>query len=279
MSDEIKASELHDRLLTIAKFFHNFCVDNEIRYYMLGGTMLGAARHKGFIPWDDDMDFGIPREDYNRFINLIQSNNSEYEVRFYINTDNSPMHYAKLIDRNTTLIENNYRNYIEGLYIDIFPLDAADIHSVCGKILAKRIAYKHALIMNHCTTSTKKGFMRSLFNAYAKKCNLKRAHESLERLMTKNSGKNLPFVANYLGAWGIKEIVPTAIIGNPTLYVFEDTEFYGVEDYDGYLTSLYGNYMALPPKEKRVFKHGFYYLDLFTPYRQYISNTEKNSRG
>lgn len=276
MNNEINVTKLHERLLVMAKFFHNFCVKNGIQYYMLGGTMLGAVRHKGFIPWDDDMDFGIPRKDYDRFIQLAQTSLSErYEVRYYGNTENSPMHYAKFIDTSTTLIENHYHNYVEGLYLDIFPLDGADIGTLFDEIRNKRIIFTHALIMNHCTTTVKTGVKRKLFNKYARLCNLNKLHATLEELMTEKSNCETEYLANFLGAWAEKETIPRTVMGTPTLYHFEDTQFYGAEGYDGYLQHLYGDYMKLPPADKRVFKHNFYYLDFNTPYKKYIADNKE----
>lgn len=271
MGADIDVTILHEKLFDMAKFFHDFCVENNIAYYMLGGTMLGAIRHQGFIPWDDDMDFGIPREDYDRFLDLSKSRFPEYyEIRYYGNTENSPMHYAKLIDNRTTLIENQYHNYVEGLYIDVFPLDGADNNTLLDIIRNKRILIKQALIMNHCMTTKKKGFRRVLFNRFAKACNLNHLHVSLERLLKKKTSVDTEFLANYLGAWAEKEMISRTIMGTPTLYDFNGVQFYGAEDYNGYLTNLYGDYMKLPPEEKRVFKHNFYYLDFNYPYRKYI---------
>ena len=269
MSTEYSAEEIHGRLLTMAKDFHQICVDNNLKYYMLGGTMLGAVRHKGLIPWDDDMDFGMPREDYDRFISISHRILPEhYELRFYKNAANSPMHYAKFIDNRTTLIEAPYRNYVEGLYIDIFPLDGAGNGSFSDRMRMKRINFLQGLIINHCTTREKTGF-RKVLKAYAQMRNLDSLHASVEKLMTAKKLSESTLIANYLGAWAEKEIMPKEVMGTPRLYSFEDTEFYGSNNADTYLTSLYGDYMKLPPKEKQVFKHNYFYLNYNLPYRDY----------
>ena len=122
---DIDVVELHSRLLNMAKSFHKFCQENGLNYYILGGTCLGARRHKGFIPWDDDMDIGMPRKDYEKLIELQTSLPYYLELRYYENTPNSPMHFIKLIDNRRTLIEPRYNDYVEGLYIAIFTLDSA----------------------------------------------------------------------------------------------------------------------------------------------------------
>lgn len=265
---------LHKRLLEMAKAFHHICIDNNLHYYMLGGTMLGAIRHKGFIPWDDDMDFGMPRDDYDRFISLSKRILPEYyELRFYKNADNSPMHYAKFIDNRTTLIESSYTNYVEGLYIDIFPLDGAGNGSIIDRIRSKRIFWKQRLIIYHCITRDMTGH-RKILKKYAQMKKLNKLHASIESLMTSKKLSESTLIANYLGAWAEKEIMPKKVMGNPKLYTFEDTEFYGSENADAYLNSLYGDYMKLPPKDKQVFKHNYYYLDYNLPYREY--NTQQD---
>ena len=271
MENKLDVKELHERLLVMAKAFHTICVENNLRYYMLGGTMLGAVRHKGFIPWDDDMDFGMPREDYNRFIEISKTKFPvNYELRFYINAEKSPMHYAKLIDNTTTLIEDSYHNYVEGLYIDIFPLDGAGSKTFADKLRMKRIHYYESLITNHCTTREKNDVARKLFKRFAKAHNLNTLHKNMERLMIKKSIDESEWVANYLGFWQEREIVPKEVMGVPSEYDFEDTRFFGPQNADAYLTSLYGDYMQLPPEEQRVFKHSFHYLDYHTAYRDYL---------
>ncbi len=269
MSKNYSAEELHCHLLKMAKDFHQLCIDNNFRYYMLGGTMLGAVRHEGFIPWDDDMDFGMPREDYDKFIEFSQHILPEYyELRFYKNTANSPMHYAKLIDNRTTLIEAPYINYIEGLYIDIFPLDGAGSGSIQDYIRMKHIHFLQGLIINHCTTRKKRG-IRKIIKKYAQLRNLDKMHNSIEILMTTKKMSDSTLIANYLGAWAEKEVMPKEYMGNPKLYKFEDTFFFGPEYPEGYLSSLYGDYMSLPPIEDQVFKHGYYYLNFNEPYKTF----------
>ena len=273
MSTMYSAEEIHGRLLSMAKDFHKICVDNNLNYYMLGGTMLGAVRHSGFIPWDDDMDFGMPRDDYDRFISISKRIIPEYyELRFYKNTSNSPMHSVKFIDNRTTLVETAYKNYVEGLYIDIFPLDGAGTGTVFDRIRAKRILWKQILIMNHCTTKEKSG-IRKILKKYAKMRDLDRLHLSIEKLMTATPISESTMIANYLGAWAEKEIMPKEVMGTPELYSFEDTEFYGSKNADAYLTSLYGDYMRLPPKDKQTFKHNYHYLNFNLPYRDYYSQS------
>lgn len=278
MESTFSVEQLHARLLEMAKAFHKVCVENGFHYYMLGGTMLGAIRHQGFIPWDDDMDFGMLREEYDRFINTAEHLlPPEYELRFYQNTDNSPMHYIKLIDKRTTLIEKNYKNYVEGLYIDVFPLDGAGNGSVIDLLRMKRIRALFVLIMSHCSTQEKHG-LGKIVKSYAQWRDLDRLHIALENLMTKKRLTESSLIANYLGAWAEKEMMNKDIFGVPKKYQFEDTEFYGVDNPKEYLHSLYGDFMELPPEEKRVLKHNYYYLNFDLPYRTWLDDKKKQDQ-
>ena len=127
---EITIEESHRLLLALAKEFHSVCERNEIPYFMLGGTMLGAVRHKGFIPWDDDMDFGIPREYFSFFIDSCKKDlPSSYKVLYYDNSDYAILGFVKLSDSRTVVEEvfAPITDEVLGVNIDVFPLDLTDI--------------------------------------------------------------------------------------------------------------------------------------------------------
>ena len=267
---QIDTRVLQTRLLYMLKQFHKVCVDNELTYFLTYGTMLGAIRHSGFIPWDD-VDIVMPREDYNRFkSNSVHMLPDNLEIMFYENRNNSPMHYIKLIDNRTTLIEDKYRDYYEGVYIDVFPLDGVPEKKTQIKIKQKKTHMYQSLIVNHCYTDGRKG-IRKLYGQLAKRFDLERLHKKLEKELTQYAYSSSNIVGSYLGAYGIREFVPKEIMGIPAKYTFEDAEFYGLEDYDSYLRCLYGDYMELPPIDKRNNKHQYFYVNLDKPYREYQS--------
>ena len=264
----VEAQEIHARLLAMAKDFHKVCVENNIRYYIVDGTALGARRHKGFIPWDDDLDIGVPREDFERLSKLEDVLPDYLEMRWYRNTERSPFQFIKLVDNRTTLIETLYADYVEGLYIDIFPLDGAKKGSLLEKLRWKWIWTLHTVII--VNRSTKEYTMPKKITAVLiKKMNLRKLHERLGRVL-----KNTPFdksemAANFLAGWKEKEIIPKSILGKPTLYAFEDAQLYGPARIDEYLTHVYGDYMQLPPVEERVYRHNYPVLKLDVPFREY----------
>lgn len=242
-------NDLHLILLDMAKVFHEICVKNNIPYWMLGGTMLGAVRHKGFIPWDDDMDFGIPREYYHKFIEIAEKElPNQYQVLNINNSDRIISGFSK-IELRSSLIEEKWikdpKKQI-GINIDIFPIDKANnnfsitsnnriivyLMKLQGYVffsLTERPLYKKIIA----------GTIKMLFYGLNKKW----IPFFIEKYMIKKKGSNL---ANHFGNWGIKEIVPKEYMGEPQLYKYENIELYGVREPDKYLTNLYGDWKTIP---------------------------------
>ncbi len=122
---EITLEEMKGIELNILKQIHELCISQGFRYFLIGGTLLGAVRHKGFIPWDDDIDIGMPRSDYERFIEYCSSNEVPFKLVCNKTDPNYGYLFAKAVDRNTVLIEENAnKDGAElGIYVDIFPID------------------------------------------------------------------------------------------------------------------------------------------------------------
>lgn len=253
---EINLDECHEILLALGKEFHAICIENAIPYYMLGGTMLGAIRHKGFIPWDDDMDFGIPRLYFDRFIEACAKRNMGH-YKLYTKEDSSMVTNDVLKFADTrTIIEETFKGKMEddniGVNIDIFPLDPntgnKSKYSINWKI-EKVLKVKGYVVLD----DRNRPFLKRIV-AKVMKCffSAKTLDAYVCRLMKQEAeNESLEYYANYYGAWGMKETISKEIFGTPTLYNFEDTVFYGAEYPDAYLKSLYNNYMSLPPENKR----------------------------
>ena len=243
--------ELHDILLGIGKEFHHICTEQHIPYYMLGGTMLGAVRHKGFIPWDDDMDFGVPREYYERLKQVLAKQlSSTYKVLTIENSDSISFDFVKISDERTVMNEIFKENVKDsfGVNIDIFPLDKSTSKKGITKLVStiKKVS-------QYVWLSTKQRPLHKKIIAYVLKvllfwCNKMVVSNFINKHLLPNKGD---YVSNIYGAWGIKETVKDDVMGKPQLYEFEDTEFFGVARPDAYLKSLYNDYMQLPPIEKR----------------------------
>lgn len=273
MEKVIRKNDLTDiqkKLFLMLKWFHSFCRENDLRYFVLGGTMLGAVRHEGFIPWDDDVDVGMPRKDYEIFLELCKGKFFGNYVVETIDTDQSDFFYgySKIYDISTTLVESARHNVKRGIYMDLFPLDGVcDSKNDIPKMF-RPIYWRYNLLMaRNCAYSKKRKWYKNLSIFLGRLIpnllvNNKKLMTSIDKLCRKNDYDDCKYIANYLGNWGINEIVPKKVMGKPELYHFEDTMVYGAENYDAYLTSLYGNWRQLPPKEKRITHHEYVYIAL-----------------
>ncbi len=240
---------LHNIILDLAKAFHQVCIDNGIPYYMLGGTLLGAIRHKGFIPWDDDIDFGVPRAFYDKLIQILKDNlPSQYSV--YSKEDGIVASgFIKIADDRTlhthTWDENPDKPF--GINIDIFPIDY-----VAHKWKRRAIDFLMRVQGYKIYKVSDRPFHKRII-AYLIKVMLFGVGNHgilsfVERHLFEKDGK---YMSNNFGVYGIKEIVPKEYFGTPKLYNFEDVQLYGVAMPHEYLTAIYGDYMQLPPEKKR----------------------------
>ena len=270
-TNKIGLNECHSRLLDIAKHFHAVCEKNEIPYYMVDGTMLGAIRHKGFIPWDDDMDFAVPRKYYNKLLHALE--NSTYRPYRVISSKNSnyPLSYIKIEDTSTWIDDPRRKgkdNLKIGINIDIFPLDDCSLNpsKVKPYIRKKKInsIIIVALFLSFLTDSWKTKIIQKLAKliygskdiAYWLNC-----EKSLVEAVNKTGDE--AFI-NLSSIYGERDIINKRYYGIPKLYDFEDTSFYGVDNYDVILRKIYGAYMKLPPENER-FSHSIdiYEIDNF----------------
>lgn len=265
-----------NKLTNILKWFHNFCEKNGIRYYIIAGTMLGAVRHKGFIPWDDDIDVGVPRKDYEK-LRLLSSQNFDKNYVFeFPGTNNKefPYLFAKLYDKNTTLVEKQRYPIKRGIYIDIFPLDGVGNTIEESKVNYKPFYRLYKLRLAITTAFLKRRSLKKNMVVFAGRLisplfvSRHRLASKIDKLCKRIDFDDADYVCNLLGGAGVSGIVPKEYFGVPTPIEFEGITVYGLQNPDLYLKSMYKNYMELPPVEKQVSLHDVLEIDLDKPFEE-----------
>ncbi|WP_279167052.1 LicD family protein [Thomasclavelia cocleata] len=255
--------------------FKKICDKNNLNYYICAGTLLGAVRHNGFIPWDDDIDILMLRDDYERFIKIAQNELPEYYFLQNVYTDPEfYFNFSKIRDNRTTFIETSSKNLNinHGVFIDIFPLDRFPRFCI-DKIyirLVERIA--NARISEYFENNNNNKSMKDFIIkkiSYALFKTPKRAIFFKEKVYKKINKKRGDLLKNYSGAWGNKEIVSEDYFKDITILDFEGVQAKAPIYFDKYLTNLYGNYMKLPPIKEQVSHHYCETIDLEKSYKEY----------
>jgi len=274
------ATVLKNKQIKMLKMFIGVCNVLDLKYYVLGGTALGTIRHNGFIPWDDDIDIGMPREDYEIFLTEGQPLFSEnYFLQSIFSDPNYPHSFAKIRDSATTFIEQNVKHIHmnHGVYIDIFPLDGVAktrFKRVYFDLLNKAYSVKINTILDYSMSNKKSSLKGKVFKTLAlffmKHLTVKEVLILRDKLYKKYRLNSSEMIANYCGAWGKREIVSKSTFGNGLIKQFEKLNVIVPENFDAYLTSLYDNYMELPPLDKRKPRHYCSVIDLENSYIHYI---------
>lgn len=257
------------RILDILVAFDKVCKEHNLRYYLWAGTMLGAVRHGGFIPWDDDADVAMPREDYDTLIaHAAEWLPQPYEMTSLESNKDFTGTYAKLVDASTTIIERYDFRSVGGIYVDVFPIDGVPSSKCTANIYLRKFSFlrKMAYFCNRNPFKHGKG-MSSWIPRLVQKCYTNYELQSKGIAMM----KKYPFatsanVCDYDD--GSKGIMPKEYVGTPTPINFEGYQLMGVAQSHKYLSHKYGDYMTIPPGEKQR-QHNFYFLDYNLPYKEY----------
>ncbi len=260
---ELTLQELKDIEFNLLKIFHAFCKQHNIRYFLSNGTLLGAVRYKKFIPWDDDVDVLVPREGYDRLIQLFQDSD-RYRLFAFEKNKKYGYPFAKLCDMTTRKEEFNTDNGMElGVDIDIFPMDYWDDDLEEARKEAARISkLMSRLSLSKRSKSTVVHPVKRLYqNALIVSAKLLGSKYFIGKIQ-KEACKPAQQGSRYIGAkswcvYGARDIIPAEAFREAVDIEFEGELFPAPVGYDAYLTCLYGDYLPEPPKEKQKTHHLF----------------------
>lgn len=260
----ISLEEMKKIELDILIYIDKICKKNDIQYSIAGGTLLGAVRHKGFIPWDDDIDVFMTRANYIKFIDVLKKENNNKYLLLNANIQKDYYYaFSKIVNTKTTMIETDTKKIKDyGIYVDLFPIDNIPDDLEERRLFLKKVnKYKKMLDLT-CSIRYKN---KSKLNLFLRKiiyfCSSSRLSnyfaKKIDFLSQKYYNKKTQEQGTVVGGYGEKEIMKKNIYNEYIKIKFENHYFQALKNYDFYLKKLYGNYMELPPKEKRISHHSY----------------------
>lgn len=255
---------LQDCELETFKLFKKICDENNIRYYMIGGTLIGVIRHQGFIPWDDDIDVGLPRSDYNRFLEVAPNYLPEYmDLKTKSSDPNFKCYFTRFIN-NKKKIYWDQGQYIAkiGIWMDVFPIDGLPNNKLLREIQVLKVywwkmLYKFTQI-DYIMTNRERSKMEWILIKFAQITRIGNFLSAdgtlnmLDKQLQKYDFDKCNYAWNYSGGHGLKEIMPKRLWAGKRTGVFEGLEVSIPENTEEHLTYIFGDYMKVPPENERV---------------------------
>ena len=236
--------------LEIMDYFDDFTKSHNLTYYIMYGTLLGAVRHKGFIPWDDDIDVAMMPDDYLKLLDLEKEINPKYYLQNVYNTDTCTYIFSKIRKYHTTMVEKdlNYLPFKKGINIDIFPLFKYPKSKYQQFLFKKRIKIASLFVNREMKPNNFKGKIICLF-----------LHMFTRRKANKIARKNINKLLHFNKEFIEYRMIPTQSLGKDWFkkieLPFEGRNYFAPSGYEGFLKMRYGDYMKLPPVNER-YGHG-----------------------
>ncbi len=252
MTDNEYLLKIHGEILEIMDVIHAMCIENHLKYYLTGGSLLGAVRHKGFIPWDDDLDIAMPRNDYNRFFEICEGHlPDKYVVKKIEPNSKYTLLHSKVCKVGTVFTETNMQNNVisNGIFVDIFPLDDSD-GNMRSLSFRKTISQKiRKMIDEKQNLGTLRGIKKIIAHIFS--CTFLMKALNLTICGSNNKGKL--YYTNFASNYSVeRKTQPKTVYGDGIPIQFENRMYIAPDDYDTDLRSNFGpKYMELPPIEKR----------------------------
>ena len=260
---KLNTHECREIQMSVLDEIDRLCKENHLKYSLAYGTLLGAIRHKGYIPWDDDIDIFLLRSDYDKLISLLK-NASIKKADWLTLADDTCSDYfypfAKVYDNRTTVKMERHKGEM-GLWVDIFPMDNLPQKQLFEKFFVYYCSFLRVISLSITTDFESKQydkwtlFYKRIFHTFAKVIGEKRFCRYVERVYQKYANKPSKNVATLFFDTKTDRILDKEKIAETVSYAFENRHYDGVKNYDYYLTEFYSDYMQLPPVEKR-YNHG-----------------------
>lgn len=267
MEQSLSLQEIQKVNLDTLKFVSKICDQEEVKYIIAYGTLIGAIRHKGFIPWDDDLDIMIPRPDYERLLSYFEIHKDElnpYIAMNMRNTKDYPHMITRICDTRYRIDVENEKDCGMGVFVDCICMDGCGNTLEEANIIMNKIKiYSHLIflaarqqLVMRTTKMWKRRMLKPFAYYYAKILGKKRLVKKLLSLVDKSAYEKSDYVACLIWpTYYNKEILKKEYLENRILVDFEDAKFYAPKNYDGYLRQLYGDYMTQPPVKDRIYHH------------------------
>lgn len=259
---EVSQNELKNIELNLLKVFDAFCKENNITYFLSNGTLLGAVKYNGHIPWDDDIDVFLPRKDYNKLLEIFRDD-ERYKLFAFERNSEYRYPFAKFCDMTTRKVETHINNRIDlGIDVDVFPLDLWNPDLKKAKREVKRInRCIFFLGLSKVDGAYSRTFAKRIIKAVLRAYCVLRGSKHYVQSIVKHS-TNVTKDSGYIGCkswciYGEREIIPKEVFSGVTEVEFEGYTFPAPIGYDTYLRCMYGDYEKDPPKEKQKTHHDF----------------------
>lgn len=262
-------------LLDLVREFDRVCKKHDLTYFICDGTLLGAVRHKGFIPWDDDLDVAMPREDYQKLLSLKEEFKDPYKLQTPYNEKGYYRTFYRICNVNTTFATEVFINneFDQGCFIDIFPYDRFDINN-CDTLYdrVKLLARSLGVIMK--MADPKYVNNEQAIEGVLKNYTPIEIYEEIEQLAIHAGNSNCQYETSLVSSITPykKKAIPIECRRNIINIDFEGLKLPAPIGYDTFLTQMYGDYMQFPPIEKRVDWHTGHILKPDIPYKQFKQN-------
>lgn len=251
---ELTSKEHKETLIKMLDFINKICVKNNINYTLIGGSLIGAVRHKGIIPWDDDIDIGLLHDDYVKLLELLRKNENQEFKLFDDCVDGYYYPYAKLVSQKTILVEENLKkieNY--GAFIDIFEYNYTHENYKKRKQHYKRIKIKQTLIGGYFNIRKDKNILRNIRRMVCDLLGIKFILKLYNKEVHRYNEKKTDYLISNWPQYGMqKEIMKREYFEEFMLVKFDGIDAMITKKYDEMLKDAFGDYMTPPPIEKRI---------------------------